>query len=43
MFPIRIRIGLRDPALHRYLVATLPLVLGATMVATCETLLLAEA
>jgi putative peptidoglycan lipid II flippase len=36
VFPIRIRVALRDPVLRRYLVATLPLVLGATMVTVDE-------
>ena len=36
VFAVRIRIDLRDPTLHRYLVATLPLVLGATMVTVDE-------
>jgi putative peptidoglycan lipid II flippase len=36
VFAVRIRIDLRDPALHRYLFATLPLVLGATMVTVDE-------
>ena len=36
VFAVRIGIDLRDPTLHRYLVATLPLVLGATMVTVDE-------
>jgi putative peptidoglycan lipid II flippase len=33
---LRVRIDLRDPALHRYLAAAAPLVLGATMVTVDE-------
>jgi putative peptidoglycan lipid II flippase len=33
---LRLRIALRDPALHRYLAAAAPLVLGATMVTVDE-------
>ena len=36
VFALRLRIGLRDPALHRYLAAALPLVLGATLVTVDE-------
>jgi putative peptidoglycan lipid II flippase len=36
VFDLRVRIDLRHPALHRYLAAALPLVLGATMVTVDE-------
>ncbi len=35
-FHLRVRIDLRDPALHRYIAAAVPLVLGATMVTVDE-------